>query len=270
MTYRVAFIGLGAIGQDVLQELTPLLVETKAEVVVLRRNLSPTTSTSETLFPIHHCSDINELLAYQPQLIVEMASQDAVKTYIPACIRTGATVVVTSVGALVDCALLSQFRQLAQAHNARVIVPSGAVGGLDYIQAVRHAPDFTMTYESRKPVQAWKPELKALGIDEQQLNKELVLFEGSADEAAKRYPQNLNVAATLALAGAGMKATRVKVVVDPALKQNKHLIHVRSQFGDMRMEITNTPSPANPKSSWVVAQSVRQVIQRQFEQLQLG
>lgn len=268
MTYRVAFIGLGAIGQDVLKELAPLLLDIKAQVLVLRRTLS--SSTSEIGFPLHNCIDINELLAHKPQLVVEMASQDAVKAYVPACIRSGATVVVTSVGALEDSALLSQFRQLAQTHNARVIVPSGAVGGLDYIQAVRHAPDFKMTYESRKPVQAWEPELRALGIDEQLLNNELVLFEGTADEAAKRYPQNLNVAATLALAGAGMKATKVKVIVDPTLKQNKHIIHISSQFGEMKMDITNTPSPLNPKSSWVVAQSVKQVIQRQFDTLQLG
>lgn len=268
MTYRVAFIGLGAIGQDVLKELTPLLLEMKAEVLVLRRTSSRPTSKGR--LPLHHCVDLDELLAYKPQLVIETASQDAVKTHIPACIRNGATVVITSVGALTDSPLLSELQQLALQHNTRVIVPSGAIGGLDYIQAVCHAPDFKMTYESRKPVQAWIPELKALGINETSLNKELILFEGPADEAARRYPKNLNVAATLALAGAGMEATRVKVVVDPALEQNKHIIYVSSQFGEMKMEITNTPSPSNPKSSWIVAQSVSQVIRRQFEQWQLG
>lgn len=268
MTYRVAFIGLGAIGQDVLKELTPLLLEMKAEVLVLRRTLSRPTLEGE--LPLHHCIDIDEILAYKPQLVIETASQDSVKAYMPACIRTGATVVITSVGALSDSTLLSQLQQLALEHNTRVIVPSGAIGGLDYIQAVRHAPDFKMTYESRKPVQAWIPELKALGINETSLNKELILFEGAANEAAKRYPKNLNVAATLALAGAGMEATQVKVIVDPALNQNKHIIYVSSQFGDMKMDITNTPSPSNPKSSWIVAQSISQVIRRQFDQLQLG
>lgn len=268
MTYHIAFIGLGAIGQDVLKELTPLFLEINAKILVLRKRPGNTPASDQ--HSLYDCADITELLSYKPKLVIEVAAQQAVKDYIPACIRSGSTVVITSVGALTDLTLLNNLQQLAHSHNTHVIVPSGAIGGLDYIQAVRYAPDFKMVYESRKPVQAWIPELDALGVNPSHLNKEYVLFEGTADEAARRYPKNLNVAATLALAGAGMSATRVKVIVDPTLTQNKHIIHVSSQFGDMKMELVNTPSPSNPKSSWVVAQSIRHVIQNQFSPMQLG
>lgn len=256
MRYRIAFIGMGAIGQDVKRELMPLFEAINAEILVLRRQQGSAT--------------IEDLLAFKPQLVIETASQKAVKSYLPDCLRSGATVVITSVGALADTKLYLELQQLATQHNARMIVPSGAIGALDYIKAVRHAPDLKITYESRKPVAAWLPELQALGVSTESIKDELLLFEGSASEAAKRYPQNLNVAATLALAGAGMEATEVQVFVDPALQQNKHTIYVSSQFGDMKMEITNTPSPSNPKSSWVVAQSVRSVIERHFSSVQIG
>lgn len=267
MTYRIAFIGLGAIGQDVLSELQPLFGQLQAEVSVLRRK---DTGTEIELGPeINECADIEELLALKPNLVIEAASQEVVKQHVPACLRQGMTVVVTSVGALADEALLANLIELAHTHKGRVIVPSGAVGGLDYIQSVRSAPDLNVTYESRKPVQAWLPELQALAIDANSVTEELLLFEGNAAQAALRYPKNLNVAATIALAGVGMENTHVKVIVDPALTKNKHVIAVSSQFGEMRLELMNTPSPANPKSSWIVAQSISSVIKREFASLQL-
>lgn len=256
MTYRIAFIGMGSIGQDVKRELRPLFDEIHAEVMVLRRQQGSAT--------------LEDVLAFQPQLVIETASQEAVKAYVPDCLRCGATVVLSSVGALADDRFYAELQQLAKQHNAHLIVPSGAIGALDYINAVRHAPDLKITYESRKPVAAWLPELQALGVVADSLKEELLLFEGNASEAAIRYPQNLNVAATLALAGAGMEATQVQVMVDPTLSQNKHRIYVSSQFGEMVLEISNTPSPSNPKSSWVVAQSVRSVIERHFSHVQLG
>lgn len=256
MKYRIAFIGMGSIGQDVRRDLAPLFDEINAEILILRRQQGGV--------------GIEDLLAFKPQLVIETASQEAVKAYVPDCLRSGATVIISSVGALADACFYAELQQLAKQHKTNFIVPSGAIGGLDYIRAVRYAPDLKITYESRKPVTAWLPELHALGIDPESIKDELLLFEGNASEAASRYPQNLNVAATLALAGAGMEATQVQVIVDPALSQNKHSIHVSSQFGEMTMEINNAPSPSNPKSSWVVAQSVRSVIERHFLHLQLG
>lgn len=267
MTYRIAFIGLGAIGCDVLTELKPFLNRLHAEVCVLRRKGSDAQFSMGS--GIKEYVEIKALLAQKPNVVVEVASQEAVKQYVPACLRKGLTVVVTSVGALADHEFLAHLLALTESHQGKIIVPSGAIGGLDYIQAVRGAPDLEVVYESRKPVQAWLPELQALGLDAKSMTDELLLFKGNAAEAALRYPQNLNVAATVALAGTGMQNTQVKVVVDPALTKNKHVITVSSQFGEMSVELVNTPSPSNPKSSWVVAQSIRSVIQREFESLQL-
>src|SRR3546814_14455794 len=82
-----------------------------------------------------------------------------------------------------------------------------------------------MTYESRKPIAVWLDELKALGLGPAALTEPVVLYEGSADIAAQRYPKNLNVAATLALAGTGMQATILRVVADPQATPKHHIIH---------------------------------------------
>jgi aspartate dehydrogenase len=103
--------------------------------------------------------------------------------------------------------------------------------------------------------------LQARGLTPEGLEQPLVLFEGAARDAAKRYPANLNVAATLAIAGCGFDDTRVKVIIDPALQGNSHTITVTSDHGRMEICLANAPSPANPKSSWIVGKSVVAAVQ---------
>ena len=147
---------------------------------------------------------------------------------------------------------------------------SGAVAGLDYLQALAGRADAEVVYESRKPVAAWRAELPALGIDPETLDASRVLFSGSAREAALRFPKNLNVAATLALAGIGMERTRVEVVVDPQARGNQHTVRVNSPLGDMQIQLVNAPAPTNPKTSWLVAQSVLSTIRRHLAFFTIG
>ena len=261
MINSVAFIGFGAIGQDVFKTLQPLFNAYQTKLLVLRR---PDPLQVDLPEGVMECASLDELLAFKPQLVIEAAAQAAVSAYIPTCLTLGISVVITSIGALTDADLVDELVHVAELHGSQILLPSGAIGGLDYLQSVRHAPDLQVVYESRKPVAAWLPELAELNIEAATVTEDLVLFEGNAAEAAQRYPKNLNVAATLALAGVGMQKTKVNVVVDPTLTQNQHVIQITSQFGSMRMVLSNTPSPANPKSSWVVAQSIASVVQREF------
>lgn len=262
MTYCVGLIGFGAINQDVLLSLEPLLKQLQAKVVVLRQQANEHEGVTI-------CTQLDAFLAHEPTLIIEAASQQAVVQYLPRCLETGATVVVSSVGAFTDADLLDQAHALCRSTGSRVIVPSGAVGGLDYIQSLRDAPDLNLIYESLKPVKAWRQELIAADIDPDSITGPYTMFEGNAAEAARLYPKNLNVAATLALAGPGLDKTIVRVIVDPALERNTHRIHAQSQFGKMSMEIRNFPSLTNPKSSWIVAQSIASVVKREFAVFQI-
>ena len=266
MTYKIALIGYGSVGRDVLQLLQPLIDYLNAEVLVLRQRQA---GTAPMATGVTQCADLAGLLARKPQLIIEAASQQAVLDYLPDCLRSGAMVVVSSVGAFTEHGFLQQCLALSVEHQARIIVPSGAIGGLDYVQSIRQAPDLQITYESWRPLKTWADRLEAIGVDPATVTEPYILFEGNAIEAAQKYPQNLNVAVTLALAGAGLDQTQVRILVDPSLERNQHRIQVRSQLGCMNTQITNFPSPTSPKASWVVAQSIASVVMREFEALQL-
>jgi len=264
---RIAFIGFGSIGQDVIAGLKPFLTAQQLEVFVLARR------PAECQIELDHLlvsSSFSDLLSFKPDLVVEVASQQAVQQFIPDCLKLGSAVLITSIGALADEGLYQELSELAQKHHARIILPSGAIAGLDYLDAVKEASDLEVVYESREPVDAWIKELEELGLEPNQLKEPVTLFQGKAQEAALRYPKNLNVAATLALAGVGMEKTKVAVIADPGLSQNKHVIKVHSQFGSVSIEVSNVPSPTNPKSSWVVAQSIISAIKKQFAAITLA
>ena len=264
---KISLIGYGTIAKDVLSGL-PQLGEQATQWAVLLRADSP--SIRDVPEGIKVFTKVTELLQWSPCLVVETAGQSAVSTHVPDLLRAGVSVVVTSVGALADQPTYDAVRAAARTGGSRVIVPSGAVASLDYIGALSVEPQAQVTYESRKPPGAWRQELVDAGYDPDRLSDEVTLFEGNAQQAALRYPKNLNVAATIALAGLGMERTHVRVVVDPAAKGNQHRIDVRSPFGTLSTMQTNAPSPGNPKTSWIVAQSVIRSIERQFAEILIG
>ena len=270
MIKRLAIIGYGAIAKDILHTLSPLLEEQGVEVLILKRSALSDIDADALPSFAKATQELKQLWDFKADLIIEAAGQDAVAQYVPACLSSGADVLITSIGALAKTDLYAELLKVAQHFNSRILLPAGAIAALDYIQSIKDAEDIKVTYESRKPVTAWLPELASLDIAVDMVKEPMVLFEGSAAEAAIRYPQNLNVAATLALAGVGMDKTHVRAVVDPALKQNQHQILVNSKFGEMRLQLSNTPSPSNPKSSWVVAQSVAAVIKKEFSTIKIS
>lgn len=258
MTHRIAFIGMGAIAADVA---AGLLAQDACELAALVR--SPGKPLPDGLDGrVARLGSRDELLAWHPDLVVEAAGQQAIAEHAEACLRAGVDMILCSAGALADDDLRSRLIDAAEAGDARVRVPAGAVAGLDYLQAVAGRSDAQVVYESRKPVAAWRAELPGLGIDPDTLTESRTIYSGPADDAARRFPKNLNVAATLALAGVGMARTRVDVVVDPQARGNQHSIWVDSPLGEMRISLVNAPSPANPKTSWLVAQSVLATIRR--------
>lgn len=263
MKHRIALIGFGTIAADVAAGLRQHS-DDYVMAALCRRSDAPLPDD------VHRLGDFVDLLAWRPDLVVEVAGQGAVREHVENCLKAGISVVVSSVGALADEAQSQALHEAAQAGKARLIIPAGAVGSLDYLNAVRHAEGVQVVYESRKPAAAWQAELTELGHDAEALREPVVLYEGDAATAAQKYPKNLNVAATLALAGVGMQATQVKVVADPTATENQHTIQVSSPLGTLTTKLVNKPSPSNPKTSWIVAQSVLAAVKRQFARVVVG
>lgn len=257
----VAVIGFGAIAGE-LAETLRVSAEPQYRVLVWLRPGSP--SRERVPAGVAVAESAAELAAFAPDLVVEAAGHAAVREQVVEALALGLPVLVSSIGALHDEALKSRLVETAKAHGGRLLLPSGALGALDYVRAVRPARELELSYESRKPPAAWAKELEALGHDPQAVTAPLTLFEGTARQAAAAYPQNLNVAAALALAGPGFEATRVSVVCDPGAKGNTHVVKAQSEFGSMQVTIANRPSPTNPKSSWIVGRSLLAAIDQYF------
>lgn len=263
MKHRVAFIGFGTIAADVAHGLR----KQPDDYIMAALCRRPDATLPDD---VQRLDDFVDMLSWHPDLVVEVAGQSAVREQVESSLRAGIAVLVTSIGALADDTLKQQLYDAAHAGKTQLIIPAGAVASLDYLGAVRHAEGVRVTYESRKPVSAWESELSKLGHDVGSLQDPVVLYEGDAATAAQKYPQNLNVAATLALAGVGMQDTQVRVVADPDVSHNQHTIHVESSLGTLSTQLVNQPSRTNPKTSGLVAQSVLAAVRRQFGRVVVG
>ncbi|WP_428030384.1 aspartate dehydrogenase [Ancylobacter sp.] len=253
----IALIGFGAIGQALAADLGR---DPAYRLAVLTHDAAQLPSTLRAL------PDVEALIAARPALVVEAAGQSAVAHYGPLLLNAGISLVIASTGALADDDLLQRLTGAAQASGARLIVPAGAIGGLDYLAAVAGMEGATVRYISRKPPAAWSAELAALGHAPDRLASAVVLFEGSAAEAARRYPRNLNAGLAVALA-AGQARLSVQVIADPAVGGNTHEIEVESPAGTATLRFANLPSPDNPKTSAVTALSLAQAVRRHFASL---
>ncbi|MGR3365248.1 MAG: aspartate dehydrogenase, partial [Maritimibacter harenae] len=171
---------------------------------------------------------------------------------------------VVSVGALAETALADRLERAARAGGARIILPAGAVGGIDIVSALSVSGDVTLTYRGTKPPGAWAGTPASDTLDLDGLSAAAVFFSGTAREAASQFPKNANVAATLALAGPGLDRTRVELVADPAASGNLHAYELTSPAAKVRVEIENLPSTGNAKTSVATIYSVLREIRNRI------
>ncbi len=241
---KIGLIGCGAIG-TVLAEAIERKIVVCDQLVVFDVDAAKAQQLKNVLkFPVTVVASFEELLSSRPTVIVEAASQQAAKAYAPAIIAEGIEWIVMSTGALLDLDL-----DLTHVH-----MPSGAIGGLDAIGSAALAGIDEVTLTSRK-----NP--KALGKTNTQAE---CVYEGTAEEAARKFPREMNVAATLALT---VRPANVKVQVfsDPAVVRNTHEIAVKWRFGEMFLRFANVPHPDNPHTSALAAWAAIRLLQTLLE-----
>lgn len=198
----------------------------------------------------------SELLAAHCDIVVECAGHSAVSAYVPHILQSGVDVIVVSVGSLADATLAETLRRAATEGKARLVLPSGAVGGIDLLSAIGAVGDISVAYRGTKPPAAWRGTSAEDLLDLGNLTQAETFFTGNAREAAQSYPKNANVAATLALAGAGFEATSVTLCADPSACGNIHEYDVISPLARYTMRIENAPSAGNAKTSQTTVFSV--------------
>jgi aspartate dehydrogenase len=250
---KVALLGGGTIARLVLERAAGGGLPGVSIVAVAGRRAESRGAALAGEFRVPYLVGIEALLERRPDAVVEAASHEAVRQHLVPLLRAGISVVVLSAGALADRALHEAAEAAAQAGRARLLVPSGGIGGLDALNAACIAGVDEVSIQVAKPPVAWKgiAYVQGLGIDLDRLAAAQVLFEGPAREGVPHFPQNVNIAAVLSLAGIGMDRTRLRVLADPALKVNTHTIRVSGRTGRFTIVLENVPTPENPKTSWL-------------------
>lgn len=254
---RVAVIGYGSIGRRLVAMLRATIGDARAIGVLAHH---PGDALRSALAPSAIFADLDALIAWRPTLVVECATQDVVATCVARVLAAGIDVVVVSVGALADPALRRAIDEGSRTGGGRLTWVSGALGGLDALRAARIAGLDRVTYVGRKPPAAWKGSDAERLCDLDALTGPTTFFRGNAGEAALRFPKNANVAAAIALDGAGFEATRVELVADPQVTRNVHAIRAEGAFGTLAVDIECAPLPDNPRTSWLAASSVEAVV----------
>jgi aspartate dehydrogenase len=242
---KIGIVGCGTIGTALAQaiddgripaRLAGLVNRTPARAEALARSL-------RTFPPVLSLLE----LVQASDCIVEAATGNALEEIIPACLREGRDVFVISVGGLLGHE--EWFRE-AEARGCRILYPSGAIAGLDGVRGAVVGRVDSVTLTTRKPPKglAGAPYVVERGINLEALTQETLLFEGTARDACKGFPTNVNVSAALSLAGIGPDQTRVRIFAVPGGAFNQHRIEVRGEFGRLSIEIENVPSATNPRT----------------------
>jgi aspartate dehydrogenase len=184
-------------------------------------------------------------LCEQATLVVEAATGAALAEIAPAVLGAGRDLLVLSVGALLDH---PEWIQLAAGRGCRVHAPSAAIAGLDGLKGAAVAGHLgSVVMETRKPPRGLAGAPGVAGLDLGALRQETLVFDGTAREACRAFPANVNVVAAVSLAGLGPDATRIRVYAVPGLLLNRHTVTADGAFGRLRIEVENVPSD-NPRT----------------------
>jgi aspartate dehydrogenase len=250
---RVGLGGLGAIGLPVARALAaglPGLIL----AAVSARNPGAAAAKLGALgiaVPVVPLAD----LAATADIVIESVPAASFRAIAEPAIDAGRLFLPLSVGALLDHPDLIE---RARRSGARIIVPTGALVGLDAVRAAAEGEIRSVRLVTRKPPGGLEgaPYLAARGISLAGLDRPLKLFDGTAREGARGFPANVNVAAALALAGIGPDRTRLEIWADPSLERNIHQIELDADSVRLSLTIENVPSAENPRTGRLTPLSV--------------
>jgi aspartate dehydrogenase len=266
MTRTVAIGGLGAIGLKLARALDEG-VDGLQLVAVAARDQAKAQGNLQQFRTQPRLVSLADLAA--ADIVVEAAPASVFEKIAGAAIEAGRIFVPASVGALLPRMHLVR---RAQETGARIVVPTGALLGLDAVRAAAEGRVDSVTIESRKPPRGLEgaPYLVRHGIDVSRITTPQRVFEGSAFDAAAGFPANVNVAAALALAGIGPIRTRVEIWADPTITRNVHTIRVEAEAARFTMTIENVPSAENPRTGQITALSMLACLRSLVATLKIG
>jgi aspartate dehydrogenase len=263
----IAIAGLGAIGKVVARSVVAGIPGVRLAAVGARdvpraEAFLRALGSDAPVLPLAALGDVADL-------VIEALPASVFDALAEPVLRRGRTLMVISAGALLPRMHLFE---LAERHGARIVVPTGALIGLDAVQAAAQGTIRSVRMVTRKPPAGLEgaPHLVEHAISVQGLSAPLKVFEGTAREAVRGFPANVNVVAALSLAGIGPDRTTIEIWADPAVDRNHHRIEVDSDSAAFSMEIANVPSDDNPKTGRITALSVIAAIRKFAGTVRIG
>jgi aspartate dehydrogenase len=264
---KVGILGVGSIGQTFATAVDRGRFDAKL-VAISDQDTARAEGFAAVLSSPPPIVSLDELIE-RTDLVVEAASQAALPVLVPKALAKARDLLILSVGGLLGHD--DWFREAAE-KGSHIYVPSGAIAGLDGIKSACIGRIDCATLTSRKPAVALKGSkyVEERGISIETMTEETVIFDGSAEEAARAFPATSNVAASLRLSVDAKVPVRVRVVAVPGGTQNVHEIRVKGEFGELSVDVKNVPSRANPQTSQLAAFSALATLANLTRALRVG
>lgn len=261
---RVGIIGCGAIGSEIARACLGRL----SDRIELSAVFDVEADRARAVCHDKTVRDIEELIS-RSDVVVEAASASVSAAILEECIENGRDCMLMSVGGLLGH---EELLKKAQENDIRVYIPSGALCGIDGLKAASAGEISSVILTTRKPPKGLvgAPYLKEKRVDISSIKSETTVFEGSAVEAVKGFPQNVNVAAVLSLAGIGARRTVVRIVSSPEYTTNTHEVEIKGDFGHIITKTSNVPSRANPKTSAMAMLSAIATLEAAASSVRIG
>lgn len=255
---RIGLLGCGAIGTTIARAIDA----SEIDAVLTHVYDSSPEASARLVSSLDNRPAIAEnahmLSSYPVDIIVEAASQDAVRDCALSVIQNRRDLVVMSVGALLDESVFEVLSDACAEFRRSIYVPSGAIAGLDALRCVA-AEIESVTLTTTKHPDSLRGARGATNLPQ---HGSATIFEGSASEAVAMFPKNINVAALISLATVGAARTVVRVVADTAAVTNTHAIEAHGKFGKINVTISNVPDPSNPRTSRLASLSAIDLLRR--------
>ncbi|MFA5093453.1 MAG: aspartate dehydrogenase [Candidatus Omnitrophota bacterium] len=265
---KIGIVGCGAIGSSLAKEIVTNFTGSAALVALYDIKSEKSCLLGQNLKKKLAVPSLDALIK-RSDLVIEASSAKAAWEIARKALSSSCKVMVMSVGGMVGH--LDQLLNLALKHNAQVYFPSGAVAGIDALKAANIAGIKKVVLTTRKNPKAFRGvEYVESKFKLDGLKKDKVLFSGTAAQAVKYFPQNINVAAVLGLAAIGMQKTQVRIIASPNVNKNVHEVLIESKAANIFTRTENVLHPQNPKTSYLAVLSAIATLKQILQPIKVG
>ena len=266
---KIGIVGCGAIGSSLAKAIVSDFSQ-KAELVSLydidiEKAYNLSVKFNKKLAALNLEDLINKV-----DLVIEATKADTAFDIVKKVLSLSKDIIIMSVGGIIQH--YQELKVITEEKRAHIFIPSGAICGIDGLKAASCGAINKVILTTKKPPKAFlgAPYLLKKKIRLDNIDKDTVLFEGNASQATRAFPQNINVAATLSMAGIGPEATIVRIVASPTINRNIHEIEIESDAGKIITRTENVVHPDNPKTSYLAVLSAIATLKQILGPIKIG